>query len=91
MDHSSKTCSTCKKTRPIAEFYWQGDRYESRCKACKREARKQIAEPIQNFPVDVPAPPPAAWTYEDYGLTKDEFTVLVGFFEKLWKIKKEMK
>jgi len=41
LEQDKKACSQCKKTKLIAEFYKQGNRYESRCKECKKQARNK--------------------------------------------------
>lgn len=35
-----KVCSCCKEFKSLTEFYKQGNRYESKCKECKKSSRK---------------------------------------------------
>lgn len=89
MNENEKVCTRCQKRKDINLFYKQGNRYESLCKDCKRGARAEREEKSST-----PAQPKTPATtekkklsYEDFGLTKDEFQELASFFERLWELK----
>lgn len=37
----NKSCSQCKKTKFVSEYYLKGDRIDSICKECKKAARNK--------------------------------------------------
>jgi hypothetical protein len=37
-----KQCSTCRRNRPIEDFYSKGVRFEARCKSCVSSAKREI-------------------------------------------------
>lgn len=104
MEANGKVCSRCKKFKSASEFYKQGDRLESLCKPCKREARgnrnSHENECSQSSDVafsdssqsgansDVLREPQ---TYEDLGFTKEEFLEIVDFFGELIRLSKKGK
>lgn len=98
MESQAKTCSRCKKFKSAELFYKQGDRYESICKDCKKEARKdRSVEPAKedSASTNETEQPMAAEqvlrkekpkSYEDLGLTKNEFLEVVEFFKELMRL-----
>ncbi len=50
MELSKKPCSCCKEFKSLTEFFKQGDRYESKCKTCKKAARGQKKNPAPPIP-----------------------------------------
>lgn len=93
-----KLCTCCKEFKSVSEFYKQGARLESICKACKKEKRSkrakillpnaddsivfsssQLVEPK----AEVPNGPKS---YEDIGLTKNEFMEVVEFLKEIIRL-----
>ncbi len=97
-----KTCSCCQKFKFFGEFYRQADRIESVCKDCKQRARKERKNKSRQ-PVPCTAelqttstvidPPKSeqqkAKSYEDYGLTRNDFLEIVEFFRELMRLDKK--
>ena len=85
MKTNGRTCSRCQKFKSDEDFFRKGNRFESSCKACKRQARlargskskpncrEPFAEPIS----------PQAKAENIYGLSSKEVEELVSFFEEL--------
>ncbi len=98
MEQTRKECTRCKEFKSVNLFYKQGGRYESLCKDCKKHARKgrhQESFEVQKFSQTsagyVPvtgeiSPKGKPKTYEDLGLTKNEFMEVVEFFKELMRL-----
>lgn len=98
MEVSKKACTRCKEFKSLELFYRQGDRIESVCKDCKKEARKKkkfeeekIDSPQTETKIIDEAPAATPHTgkprsYEDLGLTKNEFLEVVEFFKELMRL-----
>lgn len=56
LNTNGKACSRCNEFKSLDDFYKQGSRHESLCKACKRQAREQkkseaiVADPVVEPP-----------------------------------------
>ncbi len=90
VEEEQRRCSACEKFKSRQAFYMQGTRHESICKGCKKESRKKrtsCRKPQAIEPQTPLAEPSRAETrqvrsFEDLGLTKDEFENVVEFWRE---------
>ena len=98
MEVHGKTCTRCQIHKPLDEYFKQGTRHESFCKKCKKEARSAqknktvLPEPVESNTTVPNSPektsPKEPKSYEDLGLSKEDFFEIVDFFQELIKLDK---
>lgn len=94
MKLDGKKCSRCQKFKSAKEFYRQGDRLESLCKSCKRQARNSKREQeLASTEKSQQAPNATASqmdrapkSYEDLEFTKEDFLEIVDYFKELLRL-----
>jgi hypothetical protein len=93
VEEHGKSCSVCKKFKSLGEFYKQGDRYESRCKLCKNQTRKKqkTSEPLSPFVQEIISTTDGSGTCQDLGLSKEEFSEVIDFFQELVRLSRKGK
>ncbi len=98
VEPNEKKCSRCKEFKSAREFYKQGNRLESSCKSCKQKIRGQKKNssntPKDTFEIEnvslvaheAKQEQKEPKSYEDYGLTKEDFLEIVEYFRELLKL-----